>query len=51
MHRMERTDIDNMRQSPLQTFSHGWGMSLSEEAETSGGIVRHTAVSARPLSA
>ena len=51
MHRMERTDIDNMRQIPLADFLARLGMSLSEEAETSGGIVRHTAVSAHPLSA
>jgi len=47
---MERTEIDAMRHIALADFSHGWGMSLSEEAVTSCGIVRHTAMSARPLS-
>ena len=47
---MERTEIDAMRQIPLATSSQGWDMSLYEEAATSCGIVRHTAMSARPLS-
>ncbi|KDS12697.1 traP domain protein [Bacteroides ovatus str. 3725 D1 iv] len=34
----------------LRIFSHGWGMSLSEGAVTSCGILPRTGASAHPLS-
>ncbi len=52
MRRMERTDIDTMRQISLADFLARAGTSgLLGEAETSCGISRRTAMSARPLSA
>ena len=47
---MERTEIDARGKYPLQTSSHGWDMSLSEEAATNCGISPRTGANAHPLS-